>query len=208
MFSRKADVKFDVKTVYEGHWKITYKGVQAIKCPFDYVMYQMLIFEVQPDLIIEIGTNKGGTALYFADLLSLIGKGEVHTIDVIKDQTDSSLKENHRIKQFTDGYQNYDLELTKGFNKILVIEDGPHTYEDSLAAMKKFAPIVTQNSYMIIEDGIVSKLGIEKDFRGGPLKAIKEFMSDNKDFVIDRKWCDMFGTNATFNVEGYLKKVK
>ena len=61
---------------------------------------------------------------------------------------------------------------------------------------------------MIIEDGIVSKLGIEKDFRGGPLKAIKEFMSDNKDFVIDRKWCDMFGTNATFNVEGYLKKVK
>jgi cephalosporin hydroxylase len=49
-------------------------------------------------------------------------------------------------------------------------------------------------------------LGLEKEYEGGPLKAIREFTSVNKNFEIDRKWCDLFGVNATFNVNGYLKK--
>ena len=201
-------MKFNVNTIYNGHYSVTYRGIKAIKCPFDYVIYQMLIFELKPDLIIEIGTNIGGTALYFADLLNIIGKGEVHTIDIVKGQSDSSLNSNPRIKFFTDGYQNYDLALTKGFETILVIEDGPHTYQDSLNAIKKFSPVVTKGSYLIVEDGIVTELNIQKNFGGGPLKAIDEFLADNDNFIIDRKWCDMFGTNATFNVNGFLKKVK
>lgn len=211
MFKLKKDnskVKFDVQSLYEGHHKITYRGIKAIKCPFDYVMYQMLIFELKPDLIIEIGTNKGGTALYFADLLDIFGKGEVHTIDILKDYADPVLNNNPRIKQFTDGYENYDLGLTKNFQRVLVIEDGSHTYEDTIGAVKKFSPIVTKGSYLIVEDGIVTELGMNKRFNGGPLKAINEFLAINKDFEIDRTWCDMFGVNATFNVEGYLKRIK
>jgi cephalosporin hydroxylase len=167
----------------------------------------MLIFEIKPDLIIEIGTNKGGTALYFADLMDIIGYGEVHTIDILKDYADPLLNSHSRIKQFTDGYQNYDLDHAKNFKNILVIEDGSHTYEDTIGAILKFSPIVTKGSYLIVEDGIVSELGMNNRFNGGPLKAIKEFMNGNGDFEIDKKWCDMFGINATFNVDGYLKKI-
>src|ERR1700730_4623594 len=194
-FGKNAKVQFDVNTIYQGHHKITYRGIKAIKCPFDYVMYQMLIFDIKPDLIIEIGTNRGGTALYFADLLDIIGNGEVHTIDILKDQADPLVHSNPRIKLFTAGYQDYDLSQTNRFEKILVIEDGSHTYEDTIAAVKKFAPIVTKESYLIVEDGIISELGLNKSFNGGPLKAINEFLQMNKDFVIERKWCDMFGTN-------------
>ena len=208
MFKAKPKVKFNVNTLYEGHYNVTYRGIKAIKCPFDYVMYQMLIFELKPDLIIEIGTNLGGTTLYFSDLLSTIGKGEVHTIDIIKDQSDKSLDSNPRIKQFTDGYQDYDLALTKGYDTILVIEDGSHSYHDTREAIKKFAPVVTKNSYLIVEDGIITELNMKKAFGGGPLKAINEFLAVNDDFIIDRRWCDMFGANATFNVNGYLKKIK
>ncbi len=206
MFS-KSKVKFDSMSLYYGHHKITYRGITAIKCPFDYVLYQMLIWDLKPDLIIEIGTNKGGSALYFADLFDMIGAGEIHTIDVKKDELDPIVSTNPRIKLFTDGYQGYDLNLAKGFNKILVIEDGSHTYQDTIAAIKKFAPIVTKDSYLIVEDGIIDEIKLKKEFSGGPLKAIHEFLPTDKNFVIDRKWCDMFGTNATFNVDGYLKKL-
>jgi cephalosporin hydroxylase len=206
MFSKRHKVHFDVQTVYEGHHKVTYRGVKAIKCPFDYVLYQMLIWELQPDLIIEIGTNKGGSALYLADTLALTGKGEVHTIDIEKDQASELTRSHPRIKLFTDGYQGYDLNLAKGYQTILVIEDGSHSYTDTLATIKKFAPVVTPGSYLIVEDGIINELGMKKHFDGGPLRAIDEFLPSHPEFSIDRKWCDMFGTNATFNVSGFLKK--
>jgi cephalosporin hydroxylase len=187
---------------------MTYRGIKAIKCPFDYVMYQMLIWELKPDLIIEIGTHKGGAALYFADLLELTGKGEVHTIDIEKDQADETVGKNKRIKLFTDGYQGYDIQQANGFNTILVIEDGSHTYEDTINAMIKFAPLVSPGSYLIIEDGIIDELGMKKTYGGGPLKAIDEFLENNSEFIVDDHWCNMFGRNATFNVDGFLKRIK
>jgi cephalosporin hydroxylase len=204
--SKNEKVKITVKSIYKGHHLVTYRGVKAIRCPFDYVIYQMIITSLKPDLVIEIGTNIGGGALYIADLMELIGHGEIHTIDISK-QSDELLQSNPRIKIFTEGWENYDLGLAKGFEKILVIEDASHTYENTLAAIKKFAPLVTKDSYLIVEDGIINALGMKKQYHGGPLKAIREFLDINKDFTIDRNWCDMFGTNATFNVNGYLKKV-
>ena len=208
MFRKKPLLKFDVNTLYDGHHRITYRGVKAIKCPFDYVIYQMLIFDLKPDLIIEIGTNKGGTALYFADLLDIVGKGMVHTIDILKDYSDESLKKHPRIKLFEEGYQGYDPELAKGYQTVMIIEDGSHTYEDTLGAIQKFSSYVTLNSYLIVEDGIISELKMDKKFNGGPLRAIDEFLGKHDEYVIDRSWTDLFGKNATFNVNGYLKKIK
>ena len=58
-----------------------------------------------------------------------------------------------------------------------------------------------------MEDGIVNELGWEKEFNGGPQKALKEFLERNSSFIVDKKWCNFFGVNATFNVNGYLKKI-
>lgn len=200
-------VKFNAKSIYVGHHKTTYRGIRAIRCPFDYVIYQMILFDIKPDLIIEIGTNVGGGALYIADILENIGKGIVHTIDIIKESSDL-LKNHKRIRLFTDGWGKYNISEAKGFEKILVIEDGSHMYEDSLGALNKFAPLVSVNSYYIVEDGIINKLGMRRQFRGGPLKAINEYLRSNTDFIIDRRWCDFFGKNATFNVNGYLRRIK
>jgi cephalosporin hydroxylase len=204
------DEKFELslKGLDRGHHKVTYKGIKAIRCPFDYVIYQMLIGEVRPDLIIEIGSHEGGGAMYLSDLLKVYNiEGEVHTID-IHDMAKENLKGYDNIKFFGEGAENYDLALAKRFKKILVIEDAAHTYECSKTAMDKFADIVSVGSYLIIEDGIINELGIEKVYRGGPLKAIREFLPQHPEFMVDRKWCDMFGKNATFNVNGYLKKIK
>ena len=200
------EVKISVQSIYEGHHQVTYKGIKAIRCPFDYVIYQMIINEVKPDLVIEVGTNIGGGALYIADLLDMNGKGILHTIDIL-DMVNPKVREHNRIKFFTKGWELYDLELTKGFEKILVIEDASHLYKDSIGILNKFHALVPKDSYFIVEDGIINELGLEKEYEGGPLKAIREFLPSHPEYIVDRKWCDMFGKNATFNVNGYLKKI-
>src|SRR5690348_11308293 len=139
LFKRNKDsfdttVSLTINGIDKGHHNTTYKGVSCKKSPFDYVIYQMIIEEVKPDLIIEIGSFEGGSALYLADLLELHGKGEIHTID-IEDRIDPKVKAHKRIKFFSKGWENYDLGLIKDFKSVLVIEDGSHKYQDTLQSM-------------------------------------------------------------------------
>ena len=207
MLGLRKNKYFKLSEIDAGHHMVTYKGIPAIKCPFDYLIYQMIIWEIKPDLILEIGTNKGGSALYLADLLELNGKGVVHTIDLPENKESEVLQSHPRIKVFKNGFINYDTTGLSQFPVVLIIEDGSHFYEDTFTALNKFSPFVTKGSYFIIEDGIVNELGRKKEFNGGPQKAIKEFLKTNSDYIIDRKWCDFFGENVTFNVNGYLKRI-
>ena len=200
-------VKLNVKSIYQGHFNVTYRGVPALRCPFDFVIYQMIVSKIRPDLIIEIGTYNGGSALYLADLMNNIGHGLIHTID-IKNQAHDLVQEHPRVRVFIEGWEKYNIKEASKAPTVLVIEDGTHVYEDTLGALNKFAPLVTLGSYLIVEDGIIDELGMKKEFHGGPLRAIREFLRTNLDFEVDRHWCDFFGENVTFNVNGYLKKIK
>ncbi len=199
-------VYFDIFTIEKGHNEMSYRELPLRKCPFDYVMYQMILFETKPDLIIEIGTDKGGSALYLADLLDILGKGLIHTLD-IKDELSDIVKNHKRIVPFYKGWQQYDLEKARSFNKILIIDDSTHYYEDTFEILNLFSSLINVGSYFIVEDGIVDNLGISRDYRGGPVRAINKFLEENHDFIVDKKWCNFFGTNATFNVNGYLKRI-
>lgn len=201
-------VEIGLRGLNIGHHQVTYKGVKAIRCPFDYVIYQMLIGEVRPDLIIEIGSHEGGGAMYMSDLMRAYGiDGEIHTIDIMENAR-KNLESYSNVKFFGSGAESYDLQLTTRFKKIMVIEDAAHTYECSINAIRKFAPVVSVDSYLVVEDGIINELGLEKEYNGGPIKAIRDFLSENSNFKVDRKWCDFFGKNATFNVNGYLKRIR
>jgi cephalosporin hydroxylase len=204
--SKKENVAYGLDGLERGHHKITYMGVPCIKCPFDYVMYQMILNEVKPDLLIEIGTNNGGSALYLADLMDNIGKGEIHTID-IDDRAFPAAKGHSRIKFFHNCWESYDFSLVGEFQKILVIEDASHEYINTLQAIEKFSSIVSVGSYLIVEDGIIDSLGWTSEYNGGPVKAVKEFLQNHSEFQIDYNWINMFGDNATFNTMGYLKKI-
>jgi len=202
------NIELDLGSIVSGHHNTTYRGVTMVKDPFDYVMYQMIINEIKPDLIIEVGTNYGGSTLYMADLLNIIGKGIIHTMDVAEYVSDDLVKNHPRIKRFLGGFQEYDINNANGFEKILLIEDGSHNYQDVIDTMRKFKDIISVDSYMIIEDGSLVWMGWEEIYNGGPLRAIEEFLSENDNFIIDRKWCDFYGKNVTFNPNGFLKKIK
>jgi len=54
----------------------TWMGVPAQKNPLDAWIYQEIIFAVKPDIILEIGSYAGGSTLYFAHLLDILGTGK------------------------------------------------------------------------------------------------------------------------------------
>lgn len=201
------DKAYSLKEIHKGHYRMKYRGVPCQKCPFDYVLYQMIIHEINPDLIIEIGTNEGGSTLYLADLLQLNGNGIIHSID-INDKCPTIVKNHPRISLFHNGWGQYDLELSKKFKTILVIEDSSHSYQNTLDVIQRFKNVVTVGSYLIVEDGIVNDLNWSKSFQGGPVKAINEFMELNSNFIFDKNLENFFGKSATFNTLGYLKRVK
>lgn len=202
------ETNFNLKTIEIGHHNFEYNGLKSLKCPFDYLNYQMIIDEVKPDLIIEIGTHFGGNSLYLADLLQLRNRGVLHTIDVNEYGDLSKLDSHPRIKRFLGGYENYDTNQIMEFENVLIIDDGSHQYRDVLNSLNKFNKFVTINSYFIVEDGVLSELGYKESYEGGPLRAIEEFLKENKKFIIDEKWINFFGKNATFNPKGYLKKIR
>ena len=215
----------NLRSVQKALLKIYYRGVNMMKFPFDTVIYQMILHEVRPDLIIEIGTLHGGSALYFADLQAVMGiDGEVHTIDIAAEDSDGSIREpktiieeellkHPKIKFFDQGYQGYDVKNAEGFKTVLVIDDGSHRYSEVLEALHKFSPLVTQGSYYIVEDSNAEQVcspDVWATLDGGPYRAIMEFLGHGGEehFFIDLHKCDLFGINSTYNTYGYLRKFR
>ena len=72
-----------------------------------------------------------------------------------------------------------------------------------------FEPYMHVGEYILIEDGIVTDLGMADRFDGGPGAAIVEFLANHaQDWQIDTSYCDFFGENVTWNTNGYLKKIR
>ncbi len=64
-------------------WENTFwLGTRVLKCPLDLWVYQELIADIRPELIVETGTAAGGSALFLASMCDLVRRGEVVSIDI------------------------------------------------------------------------------------------------------------------------------
>lgn len=190
-------------------WKNTYwLGVPILKCPFDMWVYQEILFELKPDIIIECGTAYGGSAFYLASMCDLIGHGHVITIDV--DNTPTTRKEHQRITYLLGSSTSEDIvdrvkSFVVGKERILAILDSDHSKAHVLEEMRIYSHMVTIGSYMIVEDTMINGHPALPDFGPGPMEALDEFMLENHDFEIDTTR-EKF--HVSFNPRGYLKKVR
>ncbi len=178
-------------------------GHSVQKCPLDLWIYQNILFETQPDFIIETGSGYGGSALYMAHICDLLGRGKIISVDI----KDIPRPKHDRITYLTGS--SVDGEVLKSVKDLvpehaLVILDSDHTCKHVLQELRMYEHFVAKGSYLIVEDTDVAGHPVCPDHGPGPFEAVTEFLLLNKHFKIDLA-CEKF--LMTQNPGGYLKRV-
>lgn len=201
--SRQWLIRYQTDLLFD---KVTWMGVPAWKNVLDAWVYQEIIHEVRPEIVIEIGNANGGSTLYLANMLDLIGSGDVIAVDI----DHSKFKVRHpRISLITgDSSAPQTLAAVQSIalgRKGLVIHDGDHRREHVLADLHAYSRYVSPGSYLIVEDTVIDlfRSGDGLGNVNGPLKAVEQFVREDSRFSID------LGRESfllTFNPQGYLKR--
>lgn len=185
----------------------TYFGIKTLKNPFDFWVYQEIIYELQPDIIIEIGNYNGGSTLALAHILDNINKGQVIGIDIIHSSVPEKVKNHPRISLVTgDACENFEKvkKLIKSNDNVLIIEDSAHSYKNTLNILNQYSSLIKKNSYFIVEDSICHH-GLDVGPNPGPYEAIEEFIKINPNFIVDREKESFV---ITWNPKGFIKRIK
>ncbi len=187
-------------------WKDTYwLGVSTQKCPLDLWVYQEILHETKPDLILETGTAHGGSAYYLASMMDLMGRGEIVTVDISPVE---GRPEHDRITYLTGsstaGVIVEQLEqFVDGRQRVLVILDSDHSRDHVLDELRIYSRFVTPGSYLIVEDTNVNGHPAMPEHGPGPMEALEEFLGETDEFEVDAAREKFF---MTFNPRGFLRK--
>lgn len=164
------------KHIHREKHPVIWKGIKILKMPSDLLLYHRVIWETQPDYIVEIGTKYGGSAVFFQDMLDVTGKGKVITID-IKDIVENK---DPRITYLVGDSISQEIikkvkELTSG--KVMVVIDGNHHRKHVKWELHHYSSMVSSGQYLVVEDCYTDR-GLY-----GPGEARDWFMKSNKDFI-------------------------
>lgn len=185
----------------------SYFGVKTLKNPMDFWVYREMIYEAKPDVIIEIGNNWGGSTLALAHICDLMDHGRIIGIDIDHSKITSIVSEHPRIslieRSAIDAFPAI-REMIAPEDKVLLIEDSAHTYENTLAVLNLYNQFIHLGNYMIVEDSICHH-GLAVGPSPGPYEAIETFIEQNRAFTIDR---DKESFLITWNPKGFLKREK
>jgi cephalosporin hydroxylase len=199
----------------------TWLGRPIIQWPQDIVAMQELIWNVKPDLVIETGIAHGGSLIFYASLLELIGSGEVLGVDVeIRPHNRREIERHPRAKRITllEGSSiSPDIvtavhQAARGKQRVLVVLDSNHTHDHVLSEARLYSPLVTKGSYLVVFDTVIEDVPAscypDRPWRPGdnPKTAVRQFLSENDRFEIDRDFQDRLLLTAA--PDGYLRCVK
>ena len=196
----------DVLYVSDAWTEATWLGAQALKNPLDLWVYQEIMAETRPELVVETGTYRGGSAFFLASICDLLGSGEVVSIDI--EQVRDDYPEHPRIT-YLGGRSSIDPDVVADVRsraegkRTLVILDSDHSQAHVEAELAVYAGLVPVGGYVIVEDSNIGQ--IRKDLLPGPLQAIETFLAGTDEFEIDRAREKFL---ITFNPSGYLRRVR
>jgi cephalosporin hydroxylase len=200
-------------------YELSWMGMPIIQTSEDLILMQELIFKVQPDVIIETGIAHGGSLIYYASLMELLGKGRVIGIDIEIRPHNRKVIEKHPFFKRVSMIQMSSVDeaimplLKKKISNreiVMVLLDSNHTRDHVLAELKLYERLVSKNSYMVVFDTRASSLaqvGICKSVyrKNGPSEAIASFLEENKKFEVDRSYNKLF---VSYTLDGFLKRVR
>ena len=206
---------------YEYSYHFEWMGIPIIQYPQDMVAMQEIIWQVKPDLIIETGVARGGSIVFYASMLEMMGlDGRVIGIDIdIRPHNRQAIESHPMFKRITliegSSIDSQTVEhvqrIADGKRQVLVALDSNHTHEHVLEELRLCAPFVTEGSYLVVFDTVIHDMPEELSSNRpwsperNPKTAVREFLQSTSDFEIDT-----FITQKTiFTVapDGFLRRV-
>ena len=181
----------------------TWMGVPIIQMPADILATQEVIWATKPDVIIETGVARGGSVLFMASLLEMIGKGKVIGVDIdIRAHNRDSIEQHSMSKRVVlieggsvdaDTLDRVRAEIPEGA-KVMVVLDSDHSRDHVLAECRAYGPLVTPGCYMVVADTIVAHLPETSKARSrsrtlevgnDPAEAARLYLAEAPAFEVD-----------------------
>lgn len=203
----------EYKIMYEPTWL----GRPIIQLPHDIVQMQELIWKTKPDFIVETGIAHGGSLVFSASMLELIGSGRVIGIDIDIRKHNRRAIEEHFLKHRIDLIEGSSTDkqtlekvriMTRRSKKTLVILDSNHSTDHVYKEMQLYSQLVTPGSYLVVMDGAQAQVADiprgKPEWRfDNPLAAINRFTLETNDFEIDPQYTRMHVTSSPC---GFLRR--
>ncbi len=201
-------------------YNFSWMGRPIIQYPQDMVAMQEILWQLQPDLVIETGIAHGGSLVLYASILELIGKGRVLGVDIDIRAHNRAAIEAHPMARRIDMIQGSSIdpgivaEVSRRADgrRTLVVLDSNHTHDHVLAELRAYAPLVSVGSYCVVFDTVVEHLPAGSypdrpwDAGNNPKTAVAAFLSERDDFEVD-DGCEA-KTLITAAPGGYLKRIR
>jgi cephalosporin hydroxylase len=207
---------------YRYSYNFSWMDRPIIQFPADILALHEIVWKVRPDLVVETGIAHGGSLVFFASMLELLGgDGRVVGVDIeIREQNRRALEEHPTFSRITlvEGSSTDDAvvarigALAAECRRVLVVLDSMHTHDHVLRELELYAPLVSRDSYLVVFDTIIEDLPSDAfpDRPWGPgdnpKTAVREFLKRTDRFEVDRQLEDkLLITSAP---EGFLRRVK
>ena len=163
--------------------RASWLGVPTWKLPSDMWVYQELLVETRPELIVETGTQYGGSALFYASVFDLLGAGEVVTIDIDTSQVHEAVRAHPRMTvvegSSTDPAVIAVASVRNGKRTMLIL-DSDHQQAHVAEELRTWSDLVSPGCYLVVED---TALGTQYlPGWGGSLAALEEWLPGHPEF--------------------------
>lgn len=207
-------------------YTFTWCGRPIIQLPEDMIRLQEVIYQLQPDVIIETGVAHGGSLIYSASLCKVIGKGRVIGVDIEIRPHNRKAIEEHPLSSYITLVEGDSVapdiidEVKRGIapgETVLVILDSNHTKEHVLKELQAYHHFVTLGSYIVATDGVMEWVaGVPRGDSSwadcNPMRAAEEFLTTTDAFVEETPtWAFNEGTHTTEVThwpKAWLKRIK
>jgi cephalosporin hydroxylase len=192
-------------------WKtLTWCGVPLLKNPLDLMILQELITTIRPATIVETGSYRGGSALFYATVCAVVAPRCLiitvdHDADLLVDHPSIFPVPGDSVAPATVAHVRGLVEVGADHGPCLVLLDSDHSAAHVLAELRAYSPLVTPGSYLVVED---TNLGHEvvPGFGPGPREALGIwFAEDAPPFEADPH-CERLG--VTWSPNGWLRRTE
>jgi cephalosporin hydroxylase len=181
-------------------------GTPILQNVLDLWTIQETMAEVRPALLVEIGTHRGGSALFYAQLMDLMGAGRVVTIDIerLHDLDHPRIEFLHGSSLDPAVVARVREAAAEAGGPVMVILDGNHERDHVARELEIYAPLVTPGSLLLSQDGVIDKLALFWDSRPGPLPANRAFLEAHPEFESDTERNERF--LLTHHPAGWMRR--